>query len=67
MKAGLILAQMNAESERSLSVNAHIVTKECNLLGETTIVFLRAVTEAVRRFHKPQYLQPENVPITYLR
>ena len=32
VKTGLILAQGNAESERSLSVNACIVTKERNLL-----------------------------------
>ena len=57
VKAGLILAQINAESERSLSVNARIVTKECNLLGETTIVGLRAVKEAVR-FYDPQHLWP---------
>ena len=43
VKVGLILAQMNKESEGSLSVNAHIVTKEPNLFGETTIVGLRAV------------------------
>ena len=52
VKAGLILAQTNAESERSLSVNACIVTKERNFLKETTIVGLRAVKEAVR-FHDP--------------
>ena len=52
VRAGLILAQMNAVSERSLSVNARIVTKECNLLEGTTIVGLRAVKEAVR-FHDP--------------
>jgi len=63
VKAGLILAQMNAESERTLSVNERIVTKERNLLGETTIVGLRAVKEALR-FHDPQHSQPENVPIT---
>ena len=39
------------------------MTKEVNLLGETTIVVgLRAVKEAVR-FHDPQHSQPENVPI----
>ena len=43
VKAGLILAQMTAGSERSLSVN---VTKECTLLGETNIIRLRAVKEA---------------------
>ena len=62
-KASLILAQMNAELERSLSVNARIVNKERNLLGETTIVGLRAVKEAVR-FHDPEHSRPENVPIT---
>ena len=61
VKAGLILAQMNTEPERSLSVNACIVTKEHNLFGETTIVGLRVVKEAVR-FHDPQHSQPENVP-----
>ena len=52
VKVGLILAQINAESERSLTVNARIVTKECDL-GETITVGLRAVKEAVR-FYKPQ-------------
>ena len=44
VKSGLILAQSNAESERSLSVNVHIVThcKE-TLLGERTIVGPRPV------------------------
>jgi len=63
VKAGLILAQMNAESERSLSVNARVVTKERNFLGETTIVGLRTVKEAVR-FHDPQHWRPQNVPTT---
>ena len=54
---------MNAESERSLSVNARIVTKERNLLGETTIAGQRAVKEAVR-FHDPQHSRPENVLIS---
>ena len=48
VKAGLVLAQMNAESERSLSVNARIVTKERGNLGEKTIVGLGAVKDAVR-------------------
>lgn len=34
VKSGLVLSQMNAESERSLSVNARIVTLERTLLGE---------------------------------
>ena len=51
-------------TERSLSVNACIVTiKEHNLLGERTIVGLRAVKEAVR-CQDPQHLRSENVPIT---
>ena len=40
IKSGLVLAQTNAESERSLSVNARIVTKDRALLGEKTIVGL---------------------------
>lgn len=43
VKAGLVLSQMNAESERSLSVNSRIVTKERNAVGEKTIVGLRAL------------------------
>ena len=53
VKLGLILAQSNAESERSLSVNASIVTKERTLLGERTIVGLRTVKDAVK-FHDPE-------------
>ena len=56
VKASLILTQMNADLERSLSVNAHIVTKGQNLHGETIIVGLRAV-----RFHKPQGGQKMNL------
>ena len=54
---------MNTESKRSLSVNAHIVTKEHNLLGEATIVDLREVKEAVLnlRFHNSRHSWPENV------
>ena len=59
VKAGVILAQMNAESEMSLSVNACIVTKECNHLRETTIVGLRTVKKTVR-FHDPQLLGQKN-------
>ena len=39
------------------------MTKERNLLGETAIVGLRAVKEAVR-IHDPQHSRPEKVPIT---
>ena len=39
------------------------MAKERNRLGETTIIGLRGVKEAVR-FHKPQHLRSENVPKT---
>ena len=34
IKSGLVLAQTNAESERSLSINARVVTSERSALGE---------------------------------
>ena len=37
IKYGLVLAQINAESERSLPINARVVTKERCALGDTTI------------------------------
>ena len=63
VKAGPVLTQTNAESERSLSINAHIVTKDRASLGESTIVGLRLVKEAVR-FYNPVKFSPENIPIT---
>ena len=48
MKSGLLFAQTNAESERSLSINARVVTSERSALGEVTITVLRSVKEAVR-------------------
>ena len=57
---------MNAESERSLSINARVVTKERCALGDTTICGLRAVKDAVR-FCDPvgtQVTQPEKIPVT---
>lgn len=63
VKSGLVLAKMNAESERSLSVNTHIVTLERALLGERTIVRLRAVQDAVK-FHNPEHNRPEKLPLT---
>ena len=63
VKSGLILAQSNAESERSLSVNARIVTQERTLLGERTIVGLRTVKDAVK-FHDPENCRPEKIPLT---
>ena len=62
IKSGLVLAQMNAESERSLSINARVVTKERCVLGDTTICGLRAVKDAVR-FYDPEG-KPEKIPVT---
>ena len=63
IKSGLVLAQTNAESERSLSINARVVTSERSLLGEATITGLRTVKEAVR-FYDPVNSQPEKMAIT---
>ena len=63
VKTGLVLAQTNADSERSLSINARIITNERASLGETTIMGLHAVKEAVR-FHDPLNFAPEKIPIT---
>ena len=35
--SGLVLAQMNVESEGSLSINARVVTKESSALGDTNM------------------------------
>ena len=63
IKSALVLAQTNAESERSLSVNARIVTKDRASLGEKTIVGLHVVKEAVR-FYDPVHSRVEMIPIT---
>ena len=63
VKGGLVLAQTNAESERSLSINAQLVTKERASLGETTIVGFRLVKGAVL-FHDPVNFARENISIT---
>ena len=63
VKSGLVLAQTNADSERSLSINARIVTKERCALNECTITGLRSVKEAVR-FYDPQNGAPQKIPIT---
>ena len=63
IKSGLVFAQTNAESERSLSINARVVTSERSALGEVTITGLRTVKEAVR-FYDPVNGQPENIAIT---
>ena len=48
IKSALTLAQANADSECSLSVNAQIVTEDRASLGEKTIVGLRVLREAVQ-------------------
>ena len=63
IKSALTLGQINAESERSLSVNAAIVTRERTLLSENTIIGLHVVKEAVR-FFDPVSNQPEKIAIT---
>ena len=63
IKSGLVLAQTNAESECSLSVNARIVTKDRALLGEKTIVGLHVIKDAVR-FYDPELSRPQMIPVT---
>ena len=63
IKSGLLLAQKNAESERSLSINARVGTSERSALGEVTIIGLPIVKEAVR-FYDPVNGQPESIAIT---
>ena len=58
VRSELALAQTNAESERSLSINARLVTKDRASLCDTTIVGLRAVKVAVR-FHDEVNHQPK--------
>ena len=50
VKPALVLAQTNADSECSLSVNAKIITDDRSLLGEKTIIGLHIVKEAVQFF-----------------
>ena len=63
IKSALALGQTNAESERNLSVNAAIVTRERTLLSENTIIGLLVVKEAVRFFDTVSN-QPEKIAIT---
>ena len=63
IKSALVLAQINAESEWSLSVNARIVTQERASLGEKTIIGLHIVKEAVKFFDLVSN-RPEMIPIT---
>ena len=62
MKSALVLAQTNADSEHSLSVNTRIITDDRSLLGEKTIIGLHIVKEAVW-FFDPVSSQPERIPI----
>ena len=64
IKSGLVLAQTNAESERSLSVNARIVTKDRAFLGEKTIVGLHVIKDAVRFFNDPELSRPQMILVT---
>ena len=62
-KTGLILEQMNVESERRLAVNARVLTKDRTLLVEKSIIGLRAVKDAVP-FYDPKKQRPERIPMT---
>ena len=61
--SGLVLAQTNDECERSLSINARVVTSDRSAIGEASITGLRTVKEAAR-FYDPVNGQPENIAIT---
>ena len=63
IKSALTLAQANADSECSLSVNAQIVTEDRASLGEKTIVGLRVLREAVQ-FCDPVGHRPELLKIS---
>ena len=63
VKSWLVLAQANADSERSFSVNARVVTKERSRLGEQTIVSLWLLKDAVK-FHDPVNCRPGKIPVT---
>ena len=63
VKSCLVLAQANADSVRSLSVNARVVVKERSRLGEQTIVGLRLLKDAVK-FHNLVNCKPEKIPVT---
>ena len=63
VKSCLVLAHANANSERSLSVNARVVTKERSRFEEQTIVGLRLLKDAVK-FHDSVNCRPEKIPVT---
>ena len=60
VKSCLVVAQANADSERSLSVNARVVTKERSRLGEQTIVGFRLLKDAVK-FHDLVNCRPDKI------
>ena len=62
IKSGLVFAQTNAESERSLSLDAQVVTSERSALEEVKITGLHTL-KAVR-FYDPVNCQPEKLGIT---
>ena len=64
IKSGLLFDQKNADSERSLSINARVVTSERSALGEVTITGLRTAKEEAVRFYDPFNGKPENIAIT---
>ena len=63
VKSALALGQVIADSERSLSVNAHLLTKSRQGMLESTITGLRSTKEALR-FFDPEHSRPEKVPLT---
>ena len=63
VKSALVLGQINAEYECSLSVNARVVTQDRSLLNEETVIGLGGVKEAVW-IHDPISHQPEKIFIT---
>ena len=64
IKSGLLSEQKNAESERSLSINARVVTSERSALGEVTITGLWTAKEEAVRFYDPCNGKLENIAIT---
>ena len=63
IESGLVLPRTSAVSEKSLSINARVVTSDRSALGEVKITGLRTVKEAVR-FYDPVNGQPKNIAIT---
>ena len=63
VKPSHILAQTNAESDRNLSINVCVITKDRASIGEPAIVGLREAKEAVR-FRDPVHHKAQNNPVT---